>query len=51
MKDSAVVPRDASSAGLDLESIYLHCEGLQSSLMKATPLATKVWKRLDSFPM
>ena len=51
MNASAEVPREASSAGLDLDSTYLHCEGLESSLMIATRLATYVWKRLDSFAM
>ena len=29
--------------------MYLHRDGLDSSLMKATRFATYVWKRLDSF--
>ena len=42
MKDSAVGPCEVSSAGLDFGSMYLHCEGLESSLMKVTWLATSV---------
>ena len=39
MKASAKVSREASSAGLDLISMYLHSRGLDSSLMIATRLA------------
>ena len=38
MKASAEFPREASSAGLDLISMYLHRQGLESSLMIATRL-------------